>query len=180
MNSQNINSFEIAKEFYEKLDPSQIANLTKERWEEISLFANAYVILNISNNYNHYYSLEEIFSIILQKIISSKNNILLLTRQNSTRYNSNATTASIELINDGEKLLFIQKAFDPENNILNHWLNIKTELTVDYTISASNFLKAKKIMQSYYGGFFILKLFNNAEVLQKQFEKLNRSNTKSK
>lgn len=182
MTLQNNNSYEIAKKFYEQLDSSQIESLTKERWEEINQFANAFITLNLANDYNHYYSLEESFSIIVQKVLSSKNNILLLARQNTTQYNSDTSAVSIELRNDAEKILFIQIALDPKNHIINRWSTIKNRFInpIDNLFSPSNYLKAMKIMKSYYGGFFILKLFNNAELLQKHFNKISIINAKSK
>lgn len=134
MNAQNSNAFEIAKKFYEQLDSSQIENLTKERWEEISQFTSAYITLNMANDWNHYYSLEESFSIIIQKIISSKNNILQLTIQNTLHYNSDTSAVSMELRDDGEKLLFIQAAFDPKNHIFNRWSNVKSKFVNPATI----------------------------------------------
>ena len=131
----------------------------------------------MANDYNHYFSLEESFSIIIQKIISSKNNILQLTCPNTIKYNSDTSAISLELRDDGEKILFIQTAFDPKNRILNHWTNIKSKFTnpADNTISPSNYLRAVKIMKSYYGGFFILKLFNNADSLQRFLVKLKQN-----
>lgn len=182
MNIENNDAFQLSKKYYEQLDSSIINELTKERWEEITNFAKLYAGLTLSPNLNHFYPLKEKFNISLQKLISLKDNKLKLTKQQSKRYNSKSHEMEIELTNDGEKILFIQTVVDPDKIILKHWLGVK-EKTINKSNelpSASDFLKAKKIMESYYDGFFLYKFFNDSEMLQNYSLELNDQNKKNR
>lgn len=179
MENNNLDSFLKAKHYYEQLDLSCIEELTLERWEEIDRFSKAYYSLNIANEYLHYYSLDEMFSIVIQKLIASKNNVLQLSRFNSINYDSDTISVSIELKNDAEKILFIENIVDPKHTAYARWETIVSKLKVDDCLSPSNYLRARKIMEAYYGKFFVHKFFENTPILKNHYSKLVEQQVKS-
>lgn len=165
------------REFYDNLDRTGLDAITPERGKEIFIMADTYRGMHERKDFFATIALR--FESAVQKVLTGKNGVLSLTNlvlvEDGDKSRQQIVSKDIILENDAEKILFIMRAIDPENSLYRTWIDIIQKLTNDtdsFLISASNYGKARKIMNEYYNGFFDLKLILDEQAYLNKKEKI--------
>lgn len=164
---------EILNSYYSSLVIGDYEALTKEKIEEIMSVAK---YCNASKKGTWYDETIEVkFFEIIDKLRLLKDNRLFYTITNFGHQHDNIEYPNIILETDIEKILFIIAYCDPNNILLSTWLNTKQNIinnSGESVLSSGNYVKAKTIMQTYFDGFFNLKLILDEERLLSRITEL--------
>lgn len=162
-------------DYFNSLVIDEIDILTKERMQEIVSVANIHLESNRSKWSN--LSIKEKFYLITTKIMTSRNNEFY--------YGASIIQEKFQPLifqSDLEKLFLIVSYCDPENFLMKNWNQVKQCFLQDeeMVLSASNYLKARNTMKSYFDGFFNIKLILAEEKFSSMIEKTDILTTQKK
>lgn len=165
------------REFYDNLDRTGLVDITPERGKEIFIMADTYRGMHERKDF--FATIDLRFESAVQKVMSGKDSVISLTNlvlvEEGEKSKHEIISKNIKLETDAEKILFILRSIDPENSLYRTWTDIVQKITTDtdsFLISASNYGKARKIMNEYYNGFFDLKLILDEQAYLIQKEKM--------